>query len=64
MRIKAKTSPTGYIATVRGSLDFEYEHPVIRFDEAGHALISNTEGLLVRASIQPGFVSVRPLGVR
>ena len=64
MRVKAKTSPTGYVATIEGAMDFEYEYPVIRFDDAGHALISNVEGMLVRASTLRGFAGVRPMGAR
>lgn len=63
MRIKAKTSPTGYVAAVQGVVA-EQEYPVIRFDDAGHAMISNSKGLLVRADSVQGFGAVYPMGAR
>lgn len=61
MRIKAKTSPTGYIATldVGGN---EIEFPVARFDEDGWAMICNMDGMLVRAGQEPGFMATAPMG--
>lgn len=64
MRIKAKTSPTGYVASVTTYMGFEQEHPVIRFDDAGHAMISDERGLLVRVATVQGFNSVYPMGAR
>lgn len=64
MRIKAKTSPTGYVASVTNYIGFEQEYPVIRFDDAGHAMISDEAGLLVRADTVQGFTSVYPMGAR
>jgi hypothetical protein len=62
MRMKAKTSPTGYVATVDIDGD-EVEFPVVRFDEEGYALHSMVTGRLVRSAEWPGFKHVLPIGV-
>lgn len=61
MRVKAKTSPTGYIATVSVGSDL-VEFPVARFDEDGWAMICNVDGRLVRAVEEPGFQDAFPMG--
>lgn len=63
MRMKAKTSPTGYVATlIYGGMGYEYEYPVASFDADGWALIADEDtGRLVRASEQRGFRHVRPI---
>lgn len=61
MRIKAKTSPTGYIATLDTGANL-IEFPVARFDDEGWALICNVDGLLVRAANEKGFLATAPLG--
>lgn len=61
MRVKAKTSPTGYVATLTEG-EHSVEFPVIRFDEQGHALISDPDGHLRRASDFSSFEDVWPIG--
>lgn len=59
--MKAKTSPTGYIALVKYGED-RVEFPVARFDDEGNALIADPEtGALEWASEHPGFVRVWPM---
>lgn len=62
MRMKAKTSPTGYVATLADRLGNQIEFPIARFDEAGQALMCSPEGRLVPALAQPGFLDVSPIG--
>lgn len=61
MRMKAKTSPTGYIATLTVDDDV-IEFPVSKFDDQGFALICDPRGRLTRAVDSPGFVDIFPLG--
>jgi hypothetical protein len=60
-RIKAKTSPTGYVVMIAIDGD-EVEFPVIRFDEEGFALHGTIGGHLVRSVDQTGFRHLLPLG--
>lgn len=56
-RMKAKTSPTGYVAVVE-SESYTIEMPVARFDEEGYALVCGPDGRLTRAAEMNGFHSV------
>ena len=59
--MRAKTSPTGYIAVIQYG-EARIEFPVARFDDEGYALISDPElGTLYRAATYPGFVRVWPM---
>lgn len=59
--MKAKTSPTGYMALVQYG-DTRVEFPVARFDDDGFAMIADPElGNLHRAAAYPGFVRVWPM---
>lgn len=59
--IKAKTSPTGYVAQIRDSLNNSVEFPVARFDDEGYAMVCNDRGVLVRANGIPNFLRVWPM---
>lgn len=66
IRLKAKTSPTGYIAEVRSpdlqSRDTVAEFPVARFDDDGFALVAHPRtGCLARAVELEGFIAVLPM---
>lgn len=61
LTMKAKTTPTGYLAVVK-TPDGEYEYPVARFDDDGYALICDLfTGKLVRAADHPEFEHVIPM---
>lgn len=60
MRMKAKTSPTGYLATLAVGQDL-IEFPVAKFDDEGWALILDLDGRLVRAADKPEFVAAGPM---
>lgn len=61
LRMKAKTTPTGYIAEItheEGSAEF----PVARFDDDGYAMVAHPRtGKLERAVDLDGFTSVLPM---
>ena len=61
MRMKAKTSPTGYIATLRGADGDTLEFPVVKFDEQGYALICGVDGKLLRAADDADFLDAFPI---
>lgn len=61
LRMKAKTTPTGYIAEI-GRNEGVGEFPVARFDDDGYALIAHPKtGRLERAVDLDGFVAVIPM---
>lgn len=60
-RMRAKTTPTGYIALVSGTQHL-LELPVVRFDDDGYAMVSDFDtGRLVRVGDFPGFQRVIPM---
>lgn len=58
--LKAKTSPTGYIALAENE-EGEYELPVARFDDEGYAMILAPDGKLIRAVDHRDFVFTQPM---
>lgn len=64
VRMKAKTSPTGYIAEIEHEDKYLAELPVARFDDDGFALVCNpATGRLMRAVDFPGYLSVTPMWI-
>lgn len=61
VRMKAKTTPTGYIAEISRA-EGVGEFPVARFDDDGYALVAHPKtGRLERAIDLEGFTSVIPM---
>lgn len=59
--MKAKTSPTGYMAVIQYG-ETRVEFPVARFDDDGHAMIADPDtGILQRAHTVTGFLRVWPM---
>ena len=60
-RLKAKTSPTGYLVETKNGENI-VEYPVARFDEQGYAMIADlTLGMLVRATDLPDYDQTVPM---
>lgn len=60
VRLKAKTSPTGYLVELVNE-KFIAEYPVARFDDEGYAMIAVHDGKLTRAADLPDYKATRPM---